>query len=370
MEFKLNSRELEKVLSKLILAIPQRSPIPTLENFLFEVSEEQLTISATDMQIYLTASIPVSSDGSKEMLIPGKFLYDIIRSLGDTQILFKVENDKVKLKTDNGVYNLSSLENDDYHKLPSFDKERAITFQGNVLKKCFDQTLFAVSKGEMGRAAMTGILMEFNKDGLNFVATDGHRLVKYTSLNQVTDINDQFIVPDKTISIVSKLITDSQVTVNFSKTNILFEFNDIKLVSRLIGEKYPAYNSVIPLENENKLKVNVKELLSAVKRMLIFSSSSTSNQVKFAIQKDLLEISSEDIDKGANAVESLQCEYDGDPMVIGFNTSYVNDVLSHVNDKECIFKLHSPTKAAVIEQIEKKEDEKLLMLLMPVRLNN
>jgi DNA polymerase-3 subunit beta len=144
---------------------------------------------------------------------------------------------------------------------------------------------------------------------------------------------------------------------------------DIEFITLLISEKYPAYNSVIPLENENLLKVKTSEIQSSVRRMLLFSSSN-SKQVKFALTKDNLEVSSEDIDRGSNAVENILCDYKGETMEIGFNTAYVNDVLSHVNSEDVVFKLHSPTKACIIEPSKTKDTEELLLLLMPVRLNN
>jgi DNA polymerase-3 subunit beta len=164
-------------------------------------------------------------------------------------------------------------------------------------------------------------------------------------------------------------LTDSDVKIFFSKTNITFHIDDLEFISRLIGEKYPAYSSVIPVENENQLKVNRDDLLSTIKRMLLFSASN-SKQVKFSIGTNTLEVSAEDIDHGSNATENIQCDYKGEPLDIGFNTAYVGEILSHVNSEELIFKLHSPTKACIIEPTSLSENEDLMLLLMPVRLNN
>jgi DNA polymerase-3 subunit beta len=219
------------------------------------------------------------------------------------------------------------------------------------------------------RPAMTGTLMEFDNNGLKFVATDGHRLVKYINKSFKSELHEQYILPERAISVLVKLIGESDVKIYLSKIYASFIINDIEFITRLISEKYPSYNSVIPLENENLLTINRTELLSTIKRMMLFSTSN-SKQVKFSIAENSLEVSAEDIDHGSNAKENVQCEYKGDPMDIGFNTAYVNDILSHMDDEKLIFKLHSPTKASIIEPTKTEENEDIMMLLMPVRINN
>ncbi len=369
MEFKVNSKVLEKLLAKIIPAVPTRTPMPILENFLFDIKENELSVTATDLEIALRASINISSNGSYKMVIPARLLFDIIRSLGDTQINFEVETDsKLKLKTDNGVYNIGFSSPEDFPEIPKISTEKEVKINGSELKKAIDQTSFAMSKEDM-RPAMTGTLFEFTQEGLRFVTTDGHRLVKLIIKKITSEKDEQYIVPERAISVLSKQLGDGEVIVVLSKTNISIQIDDLEFISRLIGEKYPAYSSVIPLENENLLKVKTSELLSAIKRMMLFSSSN-SKQVKFSLSKNNLELSAEDIDHGANAKENILCEYEGEPMDIGFNTAYVSDILSHVVDEKIIFKLHSPTKACIIEPTDKKEDEDLMLLLMPVRLNN
>ncbi len=369
MEFKVNSKVLEKLLSKIIPAVPVRTPMPVLENFLFEINDGSLTVCATDLEISLRSSINVAADENLKMVIPAKLLYEIIRSLNDTQIHIKTEqNSKIKLSTENGIYNIGFSSAEDFPAIPNVTGENEISIAGNDLKKFIDQTSFAMSKEDM-RLAMTGTLLEFANDGLRFVTTDGHRLVKYINKEIKTIKEEQYIVPERAISVLTKLLTEKEVKIYLSKTNISFHIGDIEFITRLIGEKYPAYNSVIPLENENLLKIKTDELLSSIKRMLLFSASST-KQVKFSINKNHLDVSAEDIDHGSNAKENILCEYAGEPMDIGFNTTYVNDILSHVNTESVIFKLHSPTKACIIEPVDKKANEELLLLLMPVRLNN
>ena len=369
MEFKVNSKTLEKLLSKIIPAVPSRTPMPILENFLFEIKDGLLTVCATDLEISLRSSINVSADENKKMVIPAKLLYDIIRSLGDTQIHFETEtNSKIKILTDNGVYNIGYYSPEDFPAIPNVSGEFEIIINGADLKKAIDQTAFAMSKEDM-RPAMTGTLFEFTNEGLRFVTTDGHRLVKFIYKEIKTNKDEQYVVPERAISVLSRILNENDVKIFLSKTNISFHTNDMEFITRLIGEKYPSYSSVIPIENENILKVKTNDLLSSIKRMLLFSASN-SKQVKFSINKNLLEVSAEDIDHGSNAKEKIFCEYSGESMDIGFNTSYVNDILSHVGDEDVIFKLHSPTKACIIEPSLTKDNEELMLLLMPVRLNN
>ncbi|MCJ7555055.1 MAG: DNA polymerase III subunit beta [Ignavibacteriaceae bacterium] len=369
MEFKINSKVLEKLLSKIIPAVPSRTPMPILENFLFEIKDGALTVCATDLEIALRSLLNVAANENIKMVVPARLLYDIIRSLDDTQITFKTEpNSKLKLTTDNGVYNLSYSPSEDFPEIPEVSREKEISISGTDLKKAFDQTAFAMSKEDM-RPAMTGTLLEFTADGLKFVTTDGHRLVKYINKSIKSSVSEQYILPERAISVLSKQLGEGDVKIYLSKTHASFILSDGEFITRLIGEKYPAYSSVIPLENENLLIVGKTQLQSTIKRMLLFSAS-TSKQVKFSISKSNLLVSAEDVDHGSDAKENVLCEYNGDEMNIGFNTSYVNDILTHLNSEKITFKLHSPTKASIVEPNEIDENEELMMLLMPVRLNN
>jgi DNA polymerase III subunit beta len=369
MEFKVNNKVLEKLLSKVIPAVPSRTPMPVLENFLFDIKDGLLTVNATDLEISIRSSINVAADENIKMIVPAKLLYDVIRTFGDSQIHFITqENSKLNLKTENGVYSISYSPHEDFPEIPQVPTEKEVVIKGSELKKAIDQTAFAMSKEDM-RPAMTGTLMEFSDEGLRFVATDGHRLVKLVYKPITSKNEEQFVIPERTITVLSKLLSDTDVKIHFSKAHISVHLGDVEVISRLIGEKYPSYNSVIPLENENLMEIKTDKLQDTVRRMMLFSTSN-SKQVKFSINKNSLKVSAEDSDRGSNAEENLECSYKGDLMEIGFNTAYVNDILTHINTEDVIFKLHSPTKACIIEPSKKEESEELMMLLMPVRLNN
>jgi len=375
MEFKVNSKELEKLLTKIIPAVPTRTPMQILENFLFEIKEGTLTIIATDLEISMKSSINIVAEGDLSLVVPAKLTHDILKSLGDTTVNFEIkDNNKINLITDNGEYSISYLSADEYPEIPHFPTEaddiNEISINGLELKNAFDTSSFAMSKEEM-RPAMMGTLLEFEEDGLRFVATDGHRLANLQKKNIIADIDDKYVVPEKAISVLQKILDDKEVKMFMSNTHISFKLNDIELITRLIGQKYPEYRSVIPLENEYDLKLKTKELLAAIKRMMLFSATSSTRRVKFSISENNLEISAEDIDMGNFGKENIMCSYSGTPIEIGFNSQYVNDVLSHlVAEEEIIFKLHSSNKAVIIVPSKSKENQDLMMLIMPVRLNN
>ena len=377
MEFKVNSKELEKLLTKIIPAVPTRTPMPVLENFLFEIKDGSLTIYATDLEISLKSSINVVADENFSAVVPAKLLFDVIRSLKDTTVVFKTEGKgKINMHTDNGRYVLSYMDPEEYPEIPSFPSEGTesddlseITLNGEDLRYAMEKTAFAMSKEEM-RPAMMGTLLDFGEEGLRFVATDGHRLANLLKKNLKHELSSQYIIPERAISVLLKILDEKDVKIYMSKTHMSFSLNDIELITRLIGQKYPDYQSVIPLENEFKMKVKAKVLHDAIKRMMLFSTSNT-RRVKFSISDNNLEISAEDLDIGASGDENIECEYDGEALEIGFNSAYVNDMLNHLGSfDELIFKLHSPTKAVIINPVEEKENEELMMLLMPVRLNN
>jgi len=375
MEFKVNSKELEKLLSKIIPAVPTRTPMPILENFLFEVKDGQLTIYATDLEISLKSSLNIVAEENIKIVVPARLLNDVVRSLKDTTIHFKLmANKKINIVTDMGKYTISYLDADEFPEIPSVETDKnakdinEVLINGEELRSAFEKCAFAMSKEEM-RPAMMGTLFEFRDDGLRLVTTDGHRLVNMLNKNIKAAFNQQYVVPERAVSVLLKILNEKDVKIHLTKTYVSFKLNDIELITRLISQKYPDYSSVIPLENEFFMKVNTRDIHESIKRMMLFSTSST-RRVKFSITTDALEISAEDLDIGASGEEKVICEYKGDALEIGFNSAYVNDVLTHLSsEEEIIFKLHSPTKAVVIEPVQKKENLDLMMLLMPVRLN-
>ena len=299
MEFKVNSKELEKLLSKIIPAVPARTPMPILENFLFEVENGQLTIYATDLEISLKASLNIVTEENIKVVVPARLLNDIVRSLKETTIHFKfMSNKKINLVTDNGKYTISYLDADEFPEIPSVNSDKSakeineVLINGLELRQAFEKSSFAMSKEEM-RPAMMGTLFEFTDDGLRFVATDGHRLVNLLKKNIKANFNQQYVIPERAVSVLLKILDEKDVKIYLTKTYVSFKLNDLELITRLIAQKYPDYSSVIPLENEFQMKLSTTEIHDSIKRMMLFSTTST-RRVKFTIKKDSLDISAED----------------------------------------------------------------------------
>jgi DNA polymerase-3 subunit beta len=368
MEFKVNTKEFEKVLNQVVSIIPARSPMPILEHFLLSIKDNLLSVYATDMQIALQTSIPITSAQETSIAVPARLFHDTIKSLTDTDVKVSTDkNQKIKITTDTGVFKISYLDAAEFPHLPIFQENYNFTISTDKLKKAFDTTVSAVSKEE-ARIAMTGVLMELKADELRFVATDAHRLVKLSYLDIKNTVEKKLIIPKRTVEVVLKMLTDADVRVSFNDSQIRLEQGNIVLVSRLIEDQYPNYESVIPLENENILETSKEDLSSVLRRISLFASSQT-KQVKFSITKDILSLSAENIDLGSEANEKILCEYQGAPMDIAFNSNYVSDVLRSIGTDKVVFKLNNPTRACILEPSIQEENENLLILIMPMRLN-
>jgi DNA polymerase-3 subunit beta len=238
-----------------------------------------------------------------------------------------------------------------------------------MLKRIIHKTSFAVSTDEL-RPAMTGVLLQITEKDINAVATDGHRLVCYrVKKDKTAKDSREVIIPAKALNILVRTLEDGEYTVAMDNTHIEFRVTHTTLTSRLIEEKYPNYESVIPGDNNKLLNVNRESLLSVVRRVALYSSATT-HQIRFSAKKNELRLAAEDIDFGGEAREKIVCSYSDEEMEIGFNSNYVVDLLSHIDSDEVSFKLSTAVRAAIITPSTQKEGEDLLMLVMPVRLNS
>ena len=370
MKFSVRSADLQKALAKTVSVVPTRSTLPILENLLFDVHSNTLKITATDLEIYISVSLEVQGSQNGIMAIPAKRIFDTVRALPDMVITFTIdtETNKIKMKTENGEYMLTGETSEEFPTTPEFKGEAEIPFEVSVLQRHIATTLFAVSADEL-RPAMMGVLFQFSKNGVSTVATDGHRLVKFVNKNVGAKASKDIIIPAKALSLIDKVANGTEAKVSISATHVMFKFSDTSLISRLIEEKYPNYESVIPLDNEKKLVVNKHEMLQSVRRVSLYSNSTT-HQIRFSVGKDELKLTAEDQDFGSEAKENVSCDYSDDTMEIGFNSGYVVDVLSHMESDEVEFKLSSPNRAAVVSPVAQQSGEDILMLVMPVRLNN
>ncbi|MBI1803341.1 MAG: DNA polymerase III subunit beta [Ignavibacteria bacterium] len=370
MKFLTHSSELQKVLANVGSVIPAKSTLPILENFLFEISRDKLTITATDLDTSMSVTMPVKNTQDGKIAVPAKRLSETVRSLPNTEIEFlaDVESNKILMKTTNGEYKLTGETSDTYPSIPTFKGTNELRMDNEALRRLITKTSFAVSTDEL-RPAMTGILFQIKKKEIRAVATDGHRLVRITKSDFASGIEQDVIVPAKALNIVAKSVMEGESIFSFNENNAMLSFNNTALISRMIEEKYPNYESVIPLDNEKKLTVDKNQLLASVRRTSLYASS-TNHQVRFSLKKGSLTVSAEDIDFGSEARETLTCEYSSEPMEIGFNSTYIVDILSHLDTDEVTFALSLPTRACTVQPSEQRNGESLLMLVMPVRLNS
>lgn len=370
MKFSVSSTELQKALGNVGGVIPTKSTLPILENFLFQISKEQLKITATDLDISMSVTLKVKGGQDGIIAIPAKRLFETVRSLPTTDITFSSDADsnRIVMSTNNGEYRLTGESSENYPAIPSFKGSDELELDNEVLRRLISKSVFAVSTDEL-RPAMMGMLFQIKGKEIRVAATDGHRLVRIIqSKFDSKKIEREFIIPAKALNLVLKSANNATTTVSFSDTHAMFSFGDSTLISRMIEEKYPNYESVIPLDNDRKLLVDKNQLLASVRRTSLYASSTT-HQVRFSLKKGSMTISAEDIDFGSEARETLPCEYTSESMEIGFNSSYVVDILSHIDTDEALFLLSTPTRACTVQPATQRDGEDILMLVMPVRLN-
>lgn len=372
MKFSILQEKLLKSLQIISSVVPVRSVTPVAENILFSVEGNTLQITGTDIEVSLRTRIDLEGDVKPgSVALPGKVITEIIRSLPNIPIKFeKDENDRVEIRTDKGVYNISGKIVDDYPDLPDLSEEKEIVLSNKKLKRMLSKTIFAVSSEEL-RPALMGVFLQIRKDELRMVATDGHRLSKIEDKDfSYYDEPVEMIIPPKAVQIAIKNIEDEGTTVvRFNKEGLIFNFKETVLYTRLVEGEYPDYERVIPRDNDKKMIIEKDLLTSSTKRVSIFSSSFT-HQIRFSIKKGNLVIYSEDIDIGGEAREEIPVEYDDDEMEIGYNAEYILDILKHIEEDKVMFHLSSSTRAALVTPIEQKMNESFIMLIMPIKLNS
>lgn len=370
MKFTVASSDLQKALAKVSGVVPSKSTLPILENILFTLQKHTLTLLATDLEVSMSVSLEVKGSNDGVIAIPAKRILDTVRALPDVQIHLHADESskKIQMVTESGEYNLVGEPGEDFPAGPQFKGENDLHIPGPVLEDIINQTLFSVSSDEL-RPAMTGVYFQIRPERLTIVATDGHRLVRLSYSGTDASMTKDLIVPAKALQLASRSIEDGNVTVSVDSTHIQFHFGSTTLISRLIEEKYPNYESVIPLDNDKQMTVARDLLLASVKRVSLYSSSTT-HQVRFMVSKTSVKVAAEDVDFGGEAKETISCSFSGDDIEIGFNATYVIDILSHMESDDIQFQFSSPVRAAVITPAENKPQQEILMLAMPMRLNS
>ena len=370
MKFSVPNGEFQKALSKVSGVIPSKSTLPILENLLFALSKNTLTITATDLEISMIVTLEVSGLDDGKIALPARRFTETVRALPDIDVTFHADipSNKIVMSTEMGEYKLTGESSEEFPSIPGFESEEEITLPNEDLRRIINKTVFAVSTDEL-RPSMMGVLFQVKKNELRAVATDGHRLVRLIKKDFTSPrIQRDVIIPSKALNLVARSTEEIENKISFDKSHALLKFGTTTLISRLIDETFPNYESVIPTENDKELTVSRDPLLFSVRRVALYSSSIT-RQIRFTIGKAEMKISAEDVDFGGEAMEKFQCQFHGEGMEIGFNATYIADILSHIDTEEVVFKLSTSTRAGIVEPAIQRENEDLLMLVMPVRLN-
>lgn len=372
MKFIVSSSALLKQLSAINGVITTNPVVPILENFLFEISEGKLKITASDLQTSMITEIDVEAKDQGSIAIPARILLDTLKNLPEQPVTFSIDNSSygVELISDNGRYKLSGENAADFPKVTSVNNGDKLDLSSEVLFRAISNTIFVASNDEL-RPAMTGVYVEIGEASTTFVATDGHRLVRYRRTDIASADANTVIIPKKALNLLkSTLPTDNtSVSVELTPSNAFFSFNNIEMICRLIDERFPDYENVIPVENPNKMSIERESLLNSLKRISIYANKTT-HQVRLKIAGSQLLISAEDLDFSNEANEKLSCEYAGTDMEIGFNAKFLMEMLSNLDSKVVTLNMSESNKAGLLIPESSDESEDVLMLVMPVMLNN
>lgn len=370
MNFVISSATLLKHLQGISGVLSTSNTLPILDNFLFEIHDGRLTVSASDVETTMRTTLDVESKEGGKIAIPAKLLLDVLKNLPDQPCTFLISADthSVEIAYDNGKSKMVGFDGDDYPRTPALEKSNSIRISGSIISNAINKTLFATGVDDL-RPVMSGVFCQFSPESITFVATDAHKLVRYTRTDSQAEGSSAFILPKKPLNLLKvNLKGDEEVKLEYNDSNAVFTFNDLVLVCRLIDGKYPNYEAVIPKENPNVLTIDRLQFLSSIRRVSIFANKTT-HQIKLKLAGAELSLSAEDIDFANEANERLTCNYAGEDMEIGFNSRFLMEMLNNIDSADVLLKMSEPSRAGLLIPADMSEDEDILMLVMPVMLN-
>ncbi len=374
MKFIVSSTALFGHLQAVSRVINSKNALPILDCFLFELREGSLSVTASDSETTMVTTVEVNeSDAGGRLAVTAKTLLDALKEIPEQPLTFSADTDTLEITVEylNGKYSLMGQNADEFPLTVMPDEDAVcVEMEASVLLDGINRTVFASADDEL-RPVMNGIYFDITTDDITMVASDGHKLVRCKKLSAKGNERAAFILPKKPATLLKNLLPkeEGRVAVGFDQRNATFTLGSYRMVCRLIEGRYPNYNSVIPQDNPFKVTVDRLQLLGALRRVSIFSSQASS-LIKLRLQENLIVISAQDIDFSTSAEESLACQYAGNPMSIGFKSTFFIDILNNISDGEVVIELADPSRAGVIVPAEQDEDENLLMLLMPMMLND
>jgi len=370
MKFIVSSSQLLKQLQHIAGVINANTVLPILEDFLFEIDNNKLTVVATDLETVMRIRMDIEAKEPGKVCIPAKILMDSLKNIADQPLTFTIDkNFGIEITSDNGKYKVMGENPDNFPKEPAADDTTSFTMTATALVTAINKTLFAVSNDDL-RPAMTGVFFELNKDYIQFVATDAHRLVRYKRTDVSSPRADSFIVPRKPLNLLKSALPDNEdeITINYNSNHLFVKHGTTQMSCRLIDARFPDYKVVIPADNPYKLVVNKPQFQSALRRVSVFSNKST-NQVALNISGSELQLAAQDIDFSFEGNERMKCQYDGEDLTIAFNARFLIEMLNASDGDEVRIELSTPTKAGILRPSDSDENEDLLMLVMPLMLN-
>ena len=374
MKFNLSSTALSSRLLTLSRVINSKNSLPILECFLFEVSDGQLTITASDSENVMRGTLNLENcEGEGNFAVKNHTILDAVKELPEQPLTLEVNFDEMTIYVtyQNGSYNFPIIGADEFPRVqPVSDNATTITLQAENLSESLTRCLFATAQDEL-RPVMNGIFFDLKEEALAIVATDGHKLVRNKNFAIRTDVPASFILPRKPASLLKNVLSKDggDVVIRFDERSAEISYSEGNLSCRLIEGKYPNYNSVIPLDNPNQVTVDRRTMVGALRRVLPFASDS-SQLIRIHVSTGLLELNAEDVDFATSAKEQVTCGYGGSSMSIGFRGASLLDILNNLEGDEIIIQLADPSRAGIIVPSTQPENEDILMLIMPMLLND
>ena len=367
MKFSVSSGDLLNQLLVAAGAIGQNPVVPVLEDFHVSISHNVLTISTSNLETTIITSMEVIASDDGVMAVPAKILMDTLKALPEQPVTINHDemSGTIEILSSYGKYKLSGDNPEDFPAQPEEQSVQSVKVSATLLSQAINKTSFATSSDEV-RLAMTGVYMHVDFNKIIFVATDAHKMVKYSFNDINSDITASIILPKKSLVLLkNNLPQEGDVEILFNNSHAFFKFGNTQLICRLVDAKYPDYNSVIPFDNPYTLTLDKNRFQSALKRIAIYANKTT-NQVVLNINDGSLTLSAQDLDFSNEATEQVPCQYDGETLNIGFNAKFLLEMLSVMDSEEVYIKLSSHNRAGILYPLNDDTSEELLMLIMPV----
>ncbi|MCI5662859.1 MAG: DNA polymerase III subunit beta [Mediterranea sp.] len=374
MRFIVSSTALSSHLQAISRVINSKNALPILDCFLFDLQDGTLSVTVSDSETTMRTAVEVNdSNEDGRFAIVAKTLLDALKEIPEQPLTFDINMNTLEITVlyQNGKYSLMGQNADEFPQAAMLgDNAVKVELEAQVLLNGINRAFFATADDEL-RPVMNGIYFDITTDDITMVASDGHKLVRCKTMQSKGNERAAFILPKKPAMLMKGLLPKEagQVTIEFDERNAMFTLENYQMVCRLIEGRYPNYNSVIPQNNPNKVTVDRQLMLGALRRVSIFSSQASS-LIKLRLQDDNMVVSAQDIDFSTSAEETLSCQYTGSPMSIGFKSTFLIDILNNISANEVVIELTDPSRAGVILPVEQEEGEDLLMLLMPMMLND